>query len=179
MKKNVFFDRIRIFFAPVVIMLLGLVLLVNPDSASVLVSRVVGLVLGLVAAGFGVAALAEPRGRAAKVAAAIFFAVIGGWLGSHPLALAAWVGRIIGIVLLVDGLQDIFASRRQGTTFLFPAVAALIGLVLVVMPMTASRLVFSLCGLAVLIVGVVMLLERLRGRKRMQEPHDPNIIDAL
>jgi len=31
----------------------------------------------------------------------------------------------------------------------------------------------------VLIVGIVMLLDNLRGKPRLDEPKDPNIIDAL
>ena len=179
MKNEVVFEKIRVFFAPAVIMLLGLVLLVNPDSASMLVSRVLGLVLGLVAVGFGIAALSSTQGRAGKVMAAIVCALIGGWLGNNPLVLAAWFGRIIGIMLLIDGVQDLLASRRQGTAAVFPMVAALIGLILVVLPLTASRLVFSLCGLVLLVIGGVMLLERIRGNKRLDGPQDPNIIDAL
>ena len=53
------------------------------------------------------------------------------------------------------------------------------GVVLILLPMTTSRLMFSLCGLVVLIIGIVMLLDRLRDRKRLNEPEDPNIIDAL
>lgn len=179
MKKEAVLDKIRTFLAPVLIIALGLVLLVNPDSASALIAKLLGWILGLVAIGFGIGALASDRGRPGKVAAAIACAVAGGWLGSHPLILAAWFGRIVGFVLLIDGVQDILSSRRQGTTFLFPSIVALIGLVLVLLPMTASRLIFSACGLVVLIVGVVMLLERLRGTKRLRKPQDPNIIDAL
>jgi len=179
MKKEAIFDRIRILLAPVLIIALGLVLLFNPDSASALIAKMLGWILGLVAIGFGISAVVSPQGRAGKVIGAILCAVLGGWLGSHPLFLAAWFGRIIGIVLVIDGVQDILSSRRQGTTFLFPAIAALIGAVLILLPMTASRLIFSLCGLVALIVGIVMLLERLRGRKRLNDPQDPNIIDAL
>lgn len=179
MKKEVVLNKLKLFFAPVVIILLGLILLINPDSATVVLFRILGGILGLVAIGFGVAALVNDQGRVGKVVVSILCALAGGWLGSNPLVLAAWFGRIIGIVLLVDGVQDILASRRQGTVFLFPAVVALVGFVLVVMPMTASRLVFSLCGLVVLILGFVMLLERLRCSKRLDGPQDPNIIDAL
>ena len=54
-----------------------------------------------------------------------------------------------------------------------------VGVALVLLPMTASRLVFSLAGLVVLVVGVVMLLDRLRNRRRLEASSDPNIIDAL
>lgn len=179
MKKEDFLNKAQMLLAPVLIIVLGLVLVVNPDSASALISKLLGWLLGIVAIGFGISALLDPHGRAGKVVGAIVFAVAGGWLGRHPLVLAAWFGRIIGIILLIDGVQDILHCRRQGTTFLFPAIVALVGVILLLMPMTASRLLFFACGLVVLMVGVVMLLERLRGRKRLKGEDDPNIIDAL
>ena len=57
-----------------------------------------------------------------------------------------------------------------------PVVVTLLGAILVLMPMTASRLVFSLCGLVVTVVGIVMLLDRLR-KPRLKDGGD--IIDAL
>ena len=49
---------------------------------------------------------------------------------------------------------------------------------LVLSPMTLSRLVFALCGLVVLFIGVGMLVDRLKQRKRLSGG-DSNIIDAL
>ena len=61
----------------------------------------------------------------------------------------------------------------------YPAVlTAVLGLMLILLPMTASRVVFSLCGVAILAVGGGMLAERI-WEKRNWEDDDPNIIDAL
>ena len=45
--------------------------------------------------------------------------------------------------------------------------------------MTASRLVFSLCGAVVAVIGVVMLVDRIRSRRWLDNGDNPNIIDAL
>lgn len=179
MKMESFFAKIQLLLTPVLIILLGLVLVFCPDSASALIARVLGWLLGLVAIGFGISALAKPQGRAGKVTCAIVFAVIGGWLGSHPLVLAAWFGRIIGIVLVLDGISDILNSRRQGRRFLLPVIVTVVGAVLVLLPMTVSRLIFTALGIVVLVLGVTMLLDRLRGNRRLKEHDDPNVIDAL
>ena len=50
---------------------------------------------------------------------------------------------------------------------------------LILLPMTASRLVFSLCGAVVAVIGVVMLVDRIRSRRWLDNGDDPNIIDAL
>ena len=179
MNRNDWFAKIQMLMAPILVIILGLVLVFCPDSASALIAKLLGWILGLVAIGFGISALLNAQGRAGKVVASILCAVIGGWLGSNPLVLAAWFGRIIGIVLVLDGLQDMGNNHRQGKRFLLPLIVAIVGAVLVLMPMTASRLLFSLCGVVVLVIGIFMLLDRLRGQKRLPGSDDPDIIDAL
>ena len=57
-------------------------------------------------------------------------------------------------------------------------VTAVMGLMLILLPMTASRMVFSLCGVVLLVVGGGMLAERIWEKKNWEDD-DPNIIDAL
>lgn len=178
MKKDAVFSVIRMILAPVLVIVLGLVLIFNPDSASALISRVLGWILICIGVGIGISAVVNTSGRIGKGIAAVLFAVAGGWLVNNPLALAAWIGRIIGVLLIIDGLQDIANLRKAGRRFLMPLIATVVGVILVVMPMATSRLVFTLCGIVVLVIGVGMLLERLKGKKRLTEPKD-DIIDAL
>ena len=179
MKQPQFSEKLQLLLAPLVLILLGLVLAVNPDSASALIARILGWMMALAGACFGIAAIGSPYGRTGKIFAAIVLAVAGGWLVKNPLALAAWIGRFIGILLLVNGVSDFGAARRCGMRPGFSLVTALLGVVLIVLPMTASRVLFRLVGLVVAGVGVAMLLTRLKGTPRLKEPEDPNIIDAL
>lgn len=178
MKKDEIFSVIRLILAPVLVIALGLVLIFNPDSASALISKILGWILICIGVGVGISAVTNDRGRIFKGITAVFFAAAGGWLVNHPLALAAWIGRIIGVLLMIDGVQDVANLRKAGRRFLMPLIVTIVGAVLVLMPMATSRLVFSLCGIVVLIIGVGMLLERLRGKKRLEGPKD-DIIDAL
>lgn len=179
MKQNTPLGRFQIFLAPVLLILLGLVLMVNPDSASALIARLLGGLLALLGIFFGVSALISPYGRPGKVIAAIVLAVLGGTLANNPLILAAWIGRFIGILLLVNALSDFFATRDTGFRPGFSLVTAIIGLVLILLPLTASRLLFFLCGAVVALVGAVMFYTRLKGNQYPRDPQDPNIIDAL
>ena len=176
MNKEKVFNMIRELFAPVALILLGALLLFDPDSASAFISKVLGWGLIACAIGFGIAAIASPMGRTGKAVAAVALAVVGGWLTSSPLALAAWVGRLVGILLVVDGIQDMV--HLKGRRSLLPLMATLVGAVLILLPMTTTRLVFSLCGAVVLIIGVVMLLDRLKGSKQLKSGSS-DIIDAL
>ena len=51
-------------------------------------------------------------------------------------------------------------------------------LVLMVLPLTTSRLVFAVCGIVVLLLGVGMLLDRLKQLHYLPSGKD-DIIDAL
>ncbi len=177
MKKDKLFYYVGLLWAPVALMLLGLILLFNPDSASALISKLLGWVVIAFGIGFGIAAIFGDTGKVGKGIAAVVLAVVGGWLTSNPLALAAWIGRFVGILLVIDGLQDIRNLRSQGMTFRLPLIVTIVGAVLILLPMTTTRLVFSACGAVVLAIGGYMLYDRLRGHKRIGGSDD--IIDAL
>lgn len=178
MKKQEILALLRLILAPVLVIVLGLILAVKPDSASVLISKILGWIMIAIAIGSGVSAVFQERGRIGKAICAVALAVVGGWLVQNPLALAAWIGRIIGILLIIDGVEDIIELRRQGMSFLLPLIVAIVGAVLVLMPMTTARIVFTLCGIVVLLIGVGMLIDRLKGKKRLGSSKD-DIIDAL
>lgn len=179
MKKNDILSVLQLYLAPVLVILLGVLLLINPDSASVLISRLLGGLLTLLAIFFGIAALISDRGRAGKLILALALFACGGILSRNPLLLASFAGRVVGLLLLLDGLGDMINAQRRGVRFLMPLIVTILGAVLVLMPMTASRLVFSLCGLVVTVIGVIMLLDRIRNRRLPGGDNDPNIIDAL
>lgn len=177
MNKEKVFAYIRLLWVPAALMLLGVILLFNPDSASALISKLLGSVLILIGVGFGIAAITGDRGKVSKGITAVILAVTGGWLTRNPLVLAAWFGRIVGIVLMINGIQDMKNMRSMGKRFALPGLVTLIGLVLILLPMTTTRLVFSACGVVVLILGGIMLLDRLRSNRL--DSGDDKIVDAL
>lgn len=177
MKKQDILSAVQLFLAPVLVILLGLLLLINPDSASVLLSKLMGGLLILVAFIVGVAALFSQQRRIFKLICAFLILNCGIILTRNPLLLASFAGRVVGLLLFIDGLGDMLNAHRRGIRGLMPLLVTVLGGVLILMPMTASRLVFSLCGLAVTVIGIVMLLDRLR--RKLPEGDDPNIIDAL
>jgi len=179
MKKQHILSTIQLFLAPILVILLGLLLLINPDSASVLIFRLIGGLLTLLGIGVGIAALFSDRGRVGKLIGAIAMLACGGVLSARPLLLAAFAGRVVGLLLFIDGVGDMINAHRRGIRFLMPLLVTVLGGILVLMPMTASRLVFSLCGLLVTVTGIFMLLDRLRHRRLPKGEDDPNIIDAL
>ena len=162
------------FALPALLIVLGLLLLINPDSASAFVARILGY--GLVAAGvvFAVAALTRPFHVASAVLGALMCLSLGVWLLRNPLALARGAGRLVGILLAIRGGQEVF-SAFDTRSRLLALPALVLGIVLILLPMTTSRLLFSFCGGLSLVGGIVLLVYRLR----QGPPSDPNIIDAL
>lgn len=179
MKKQDIFSAVQLLLAPVLVILLGLLLLVNPDSASVLISRLLGTLLTVLGIGFGIVGLFSDRNRLGKLITAAAILICGGILSTNPLLLAAFAGRVVGLLLFVDGVGDMINAHRRGIRFLMPLIVTAIGIVLMVLPMTASRFIFGLCGLAVTVTGIFMLLDRLRHRRLKGGDEDSNIIDAL
>lgn len=177
MKKHEFTDLIARFATPVALVALGLVLLICPDTASALISRVAGWCLTLAGVIVAVAMVVDSSWSVSKILTVLVLVFLGRWLMTHPLAWAAWGGRIVGVLVLLRGIRDFNqSSLTQGKVL--SVVTAVVGILLIVLPMTASRMVFSVCGLVVLVVGCGMFAERLWERKN-REDDDPNIIDAL
>ena len=179
MKKQEILSVMKLLSTPVFLILLGLLLMADPHVVSAAISGIVGYIL--IAGGVigGVAAVIAPRGKLGKALFSIVLAAFGIWLVQNPLILAAWIGRVLGILIIINVLPDLVYAVKQKRSFLFHALAVVAGGVLVMLPMTASRLVFTLCGIAVLVIGAVMFGDRIRGRRWLTAGEDPNIIDAL
>lgn len=161
--------------APVALMALGLVLFFVPDTGSILLSKILGWGLTLVGilAIFWTVFAREWR----KLVIGIVLVGIGSVLLAKPLALAAFVGRILGVVLAFRGIVEWTQSvNRQGK--LLCVAVTLVGVILILMPMSASRLVFSVCGFVLVVCGIMMLVQRLRQQRYLPKNRD-DIIDAL
>lgn len=178
MKKNDILSLVSLLASPAALILLGLILLFCPDSVSVFAAKLLGWILLAVGIGFAAAAFTGSSGTASNVLCAIACLAVGGWLLKSPLLLAKSIGRFVGILLVIRGIRDFAQSiYRQGK--LLALITAVLGVVLIALPMTTSRVVFSACGLVVLVIGIAMLVDRLRRRRLPGGDNDPNIIDAL
>ena len=172
MKKQKISDLINHFGMPVMLMVFGLLLLVFPDSASVIIAYSMGGILLLGGLITGIGALLDRR--LSKGIWALVCLSIGSTLLGSPLLLARNVGRFLGILLAIEGGSCLRKGSRVFGILLLAAAGAL-----VLSPMSLSRLVFSACGLVVLVIGTVMLLKRLREARYLPRGKDDNIIDAL
>jgi uncharacterized membrane protein HdeD (DUF308 family) len=144
MKKEDILAYVRLLAVPVLTVLLGLILLFSPDTASALVGKILGWVFVLTGAGVGAGVfLGEKTRQNNRIVWSVIFLVLGIWILREPLMLAK-----------------------------------ILGLVLVMLPLTTSRLVFTVVGVVLIGVGIAEGIDRIRGRKLLNEGGDPNIIDV-
>ena len=172
MKRKNIPEAAKLLAMPVTLMVFGLLLLIFPDTASVIIAYGVGGVLLAAGIFMGICALLDRQ--VSKGFWALACLSLGGALMGRPLLLARNVGHFLGILLAIEGGSCLRrGSKGFGTALLIAAA------VLMFSPMTLSRLVFSLCGAVVLIMGAVMLLRQLKQLRYLPQGKDRNIIDAL
>lgn len=186
MKKFDIPKLINLYAAPVLTIILGLVLLFNPDSASELAAKLLAWALIIIGAGFGFAAgFGEASHRTNHILWAAVFLIAGFWLLRNPLALAKVIGRVLGLVLMIQGARDIHMQLRfhsgrivLSAGLLFSAATVLVGLVLLLLPMSTSRIFFTICGIVLICVGAAELIDRYRTKGYLNDGGDSDIIDV-
>ena len=165
---------------PCLMVLLGLILIFNPVSAAVLASRIVGWVL----IAFGaLRAIETARGDAPAApnrwipaAASVLLGIV---LVKWPLLMAEMIFRLLGILLGFRSFMEIRMTKAEGGKLRPVPVATLVcGILLVLMPLSAYRLVGRIVGIVVLLIGVLNLLDRFRRARTLEQGKKSDIIDA-
>ncbi len=177
MKKRDVFSLIYQLAGPVSLALLGAVLILAPDLLSYLIAKFLGWGVLAVGVGFVLAAIFGGGSTVGKVLGALAAFAVGGWLTRHPLSWANQIGIFLGILLLLRGIRDFLQSRKKGK--LLSIATIVVGVILLLSPLTATRLVFSLCGAGMIVIGIVMAVGKLKYQSYLEAGDDPDIIDAL
>lgn len=178
MDKQKVLKLFKLFFLPALLIGLGVVLVVNPDSAIALVTKIIAWVL----VGVGVVSVLailidKTYDQVGKWVVPVICLAVGGYFLAHPLVLANIAARVIGIVMIVGGIGDLKESHyRAGKGLAIVMIVA--GAVFVLMPSTLTHAILALVGLVMAIIGIVELLEKLREVKQLEAGEKPTIIDA-
>ena len=174
MKDRKWLERLNPLLMPITLVILGVILIVNPDSAAALVGKLVAWLLILLATGMGLVALyGDLSRRVRRLIPAAIALVLGLWLLANPLFIAESLGRFLGILLALQAGGNIGSAFRRGRRITLLSVITLAaGVVLVLVPMTTSRIVLIICGIVVLCIGAAALAERLlpEGREKKEKP---------
>ena len=177
---------IRLLAAPAVTVLLGLVLLFTPDTASALIGQLLAWCCLLSAAALGAGVFfGAPARRSPRIAWTVICAAAGVWMLFNPLTVAKFLGRVLGIALMIRGAQSVADNLRDSgkelqitRALVLAAVTLIAGAVLAILPLASSRLLFNVIGILLICVGTAQAVDRIRGRKLLEGGEDPNIIDV-
>ena len=168
-------NLLRTFGVHVLTVLAGLMLLLNPAGATALVTRMLGWLL----VGAGSVKLILPVTNHRPVSGSEWvwngICILAGLvLLSRPLILADLIGRVLGVMILVEGVRNL-RDGVDGKDIL----SILAGVILLMMPRTLTNTVLVILGVVLMIIGIVNIIGRIKTIKRLEAYDDPNIIDAL
>lgn len=159
----------------------GAVLAVKPDSASMVLSAILGWIAIAAGVALIVAGLLEGR-QIRMIVNGVFWLMAGSLIHRHPLAIASVLGVLMGFLVLSQGVRTAKTAkraRRSGSGWILVTVLAaqlLVGIRLLFSPLSISRLVLSVAGIVMVICGVcAMVADR---REETKVPGKSRIIDA-
>ena len=162
------------FWLDALMVLGGLILLLNPDGAAALVTKLIGWVM---VAG-GAVMLIRPALKNIHISGGTWvwggaMIALGVLLLAKPMIMADSLGRFFGTLLLIEGLGNLRSGLR-----LVPVLTVAAGVLLVIIPRTLTQTLLGICGIVLIIIGVVNILGKVNQMKYLEKGSDPNIIDA-
>ena len=194
MRKWNYRKLFRMELGSVLLILIGAVLLLNPDFGSAALASIVGwLMVGGGAAGLLIGILSQPVLGFMELAGSVLVLCFGIYLLRRPLMLASAIGVMLGLLLLSQGLgalREALQVKRYGGHYhfglLFGIGMAAVGAYLIVSPLATSRFVMTLAGLVMVACGITNLINHHRAskwiagsrKKIIGDPPSSNIIDA-
>ena len=168
---------IKHFASELFLILCGAVLLFFPNSAVALVTKVMAWIL----IGSGVLGIIKNLDRKKSGFDAwiwpIGYLLVGFFLLSNPLAISDLAGRVLGLFLMITGVQK-FREASYGSGKALGLVSLVSGVVLMALPKTLINTLLGFCGIVLIVIGAINLIDKLRHDRYLDEGRDPNIIDA-
>lgn len=178
---------LRLYAWPGVLILLGLVLMVSPDTASALISKIIGWVLIGIGVCIAIAAiLGGGYGRTGQIVYAVLFLGIGIFVSAFPLVLAEALGRFFGLLLAVRGISAVRGALQKKNadlpwqySMVIAVVTLVAGVILALLPLTLSRIILNICGAVLILIGIVNIVGTYRETKALEDgSRRPDVIDA-
>ena len=187
------FESVRL--SSVILILIGAVLLFNPDFGSRALILTLGWLLVLAGA-VGVAASLYSRltfgyGTAGGSLVMLLAGIL---ILSRPMVLASLFGVVLGAYLVFSGIGSFADARRLRSSgqrwelgMVWAVVTAAVGVYLIVSPMTSSRFVMTVAGVAMIVCGLGSIMTHARLARFLQnqqhlfgrmDDDDDNIIDV-
>lgn len=161
----------------VILILIGAVLLLRPDAGARALTLVVGWILVIAGGvGLGSALLARMTLGYGAMGSSLMMLLLGILIVSRPMMLASLFGVVIGAYLIFSGLGslgDAGRLRANGQSWVLGMIwggaSVVVGVYLILSPMTSSRFVMMIAGLAMIACGVGSIVTHVRLTKFLEE----------
>lgn len=186
MDKEQIKRSVKLYAWPAILVVLGLVLVFSPDTASALISKIIGWILiaiGVCAAIAAITGLSFERTR--TVVYAVLCLGVGIFVTSFPMVLAEALGRFFGIFLAIQGVGSIrraIQKKQADMPYEYSLGVAILtlaaGVVLALLPLTLSRIILNICGAVLVVIGIVNIVGIYRENRALESGEKPTIIDA-
>lgn len=155
----------------------GAMLLLFPDTAVALVTKIIAWVLVAIGVFRVMKNLKDSAAYWGDWIYTVLCFLVGGYLLVNPLVISETIGRLLGLLLIFQGMSNL-RTNRYGSGKVLGILTVVAGVVLVVIPRTLINTLLGAAGLVLLIVGIINLVDKLRHNRYLNEGSDPKIIDA-
>lgn len=166
----------------ILMIVFGVLLTMKPDLASAAVSAVAGWALIAVGVAFLVSGFVDGL-RLGRVVFGGLLLMAGSWLHRNPLMIASIIGVGLGVLVLSQGMQAAREAQwtKRGGGFWIPGTVLavlelIVGIRLILSPLSVSRLVLSLAGIAMVVCGACNVVAHYKNVRYI--PDADGIIDA-
>lgn len=175
MKKKQWLSLLEMLLGPSLLIVLGLILVISPDSATVLVEKIIAWALILLGTSLALKNLLQPlTRRVGQIVLAAVVLVLGLYVIANPTVISRSISTALGLFICFQAidLRDHGKNMSMGSF-----VVCILGLILVFVPMTLSKVLFVIVGIVCLALGVIEIVDRLMRCGRLPRG-DGDVIDV-
>lgn len=152
--------RLHVTFSALLSIIVGAILIVVNTEAIISVARVIAVILVLIGAMTIISSITVTRQGFLGIAIGILVGVIGVWIFSNPDAALKFIPIVMGVVLAIHGLQDLFMAieiqRASGRGIMLALIGGLINIALGVFCIMNA---FGIAKFTIVIIGIMLVVE--------------------
>ena len=179
--------RADVVLSAILCIILGVILFLYTEQATNIICTILALALILMGAGYLISYLLSTSKNSVKLVCGIVILVVGAWILINSALIISLVPAIIGIILLLHGVEGIrlaLETKNANDTawisgLILSIITIVLGLVLIVRAFEAAQIAFKLIGIALIYDGISKLFIVSRAAKAARDlEQDMNAVDS-
>lgn len=166
-----------VLISAVLCILLGIIVMIWPTEVTVLLCKVLAIILIIMGSGHILQYFMDRNNNRIGFASGFVILLLGVWIFTKPTTVVQIIPIIIGVLLLMHGLEDLrlameareFGDSKWWSALVVAMINLLFGVILIWKSLTAVAVTMWLVGLALVYDGITDLVIVLRVRKVTKE----------